>query len=220
MTVLAACTDGYVLAERLGLAALSHHSGDDGAAYFLEDGRVLKATRSEVEAAVALALLEVQNRAGGHPSVPRIHDLRWIAEDVDYSDLDPRFGVRTVTRYVIVRDDFADLDFDEGVSRLWKFALEHLSHGWRNKREEHLAEARRLWDWRGDEIRQALDGLRWLEASTGVRVFDIRPSNLGRGPSGAVGMRDLGRGVAPEPLLERVRTLAFDPVPEAPSPRP
>jgi len=196
--------DGYEIAERLGREAYSDTNDQltsEGRVYFLEDGSVLKVTASEAEAAVSLSLMEAQQRGVMHPAVPVIHDVRWFPYPLELP------GGQTVEmrKYVIVREDFADYDLgqEEEIDTVWKAALIHLEYGWRERKQEHVDEAIRLWQPHGDQVEQVLDGLRWLEATTGIRVWDVRPRNVGVSPAGHIGMRDLGRAHAPAHLLER-----------------
>ena len=205
--------DGYGFAERLGLEAWRDARGDDGTAYWLEDGRMMKVTSSQGEVAIALALLDAQAAGLSHPSVPRVDDVRWTMADLELPD----GTVHPVPRFVIVREDFADYRErrdDDDMYAIWAHALRHLDWGLRHGKPEHVAEALRVWEPHGEHVRQVLDGLEWIRRTTGARILDVRPSNVGQGPGG-LGMRDLSRGEVPGHLLDRVARLDFARLPEA-----
>jgi hypothetical protein len=125
---------------------------------------------------------------------------------------DVGLGMVEVDRYAILREnmqDFPGPDFPPEVEDEWDWGLRHLHWGWCERAPEHVAEALRLWEPHGPAMEQVLDGLRWIERNTGVRVQDIRPSNVGESESSGVGMRDLGNADIPENLLERVRRRDF-----------
>ena len=58
-----------------------------------------------------------------------------------------------------------------------------------------------------------------LKSRLGVHVRDVRPSNLGVSSVGDVGIRDLGRAVVPDALLERVDAEAPE-LPDCVAPAP
>lgn len=198
--------DGYEIAQRLGREAYADTTDEltsEGRVYFLEDGAVMKVTASEAEAAVALAIMDAPKRVLSHPAVPAIHDVRWFPYALEI----PGGQIVELRKYAIVREDFPDIDFaefdlDESHEELWTLALSHLEYGWRERKQEHVDEALRLWAPHGCHVEQILDGLQWLETTTGIRVWDVRPRNVGVSPANRIGMRDLGRAEVPPHLLE------------------
>ncbi len=205
------CVTGYDLAERLGLEAFHYERGDDGAAYFLEDGRILKTTNAQ-EAAISMAIRDAQAAGYGHPSVPRIYEVFSYTDSVDLSAHGG--GIVDHRGFVILRENLDDIDMQEDLRPLWTYALKHLNHGWAQKEPTHIAEALASWD--GPEIQQVLDGLCWVESYTGCRLADIRAPNVGVVSSkpAVIGMRDLSRGKVPEHLLQRVMSAGIPQVPE------
>ena len=204
---------GYAIAAGLGLDAFVDLSGDDGTVYLLDDGRVIKVTANGNEAALALALQDLQREGRSHPGVPRIDAVYWQVRQVDLS----AFGLSAreeLTSYAILRESLDDRpQEDDERHALWTLALSHLNWGWTHGDARHIAHAQQLWKGEGDEIDQVLASLEWIRSSTGVQVRDIRASNLGVSEDGHTGVRDLGRSEVPEHLLERVRQRGFPQLP-------
>lgn len=185
---------GYEVAEMLGLEAFHHETGDDGAAFFLEDGRILKVTSSAIEASACHGLLESDQTCA---NVPRVDLVRLFDESVVIPAGETVSGIAhecLMTRFVIVREGFDDpfdppsFDFVPALRRAWaNNSLDGL---------ERIAAGSQ-----GPVAKQILIGLRHVFDTTGVKVLDIRPSNIDQGASGEFGMRDLGRGECPAEIL-------------------
>ena len=164
---------GYEVAELLGLEAFHHEDGDDGAAYFLEDGRILKLTSSIVEAAACQGLLEAGTTCPNVPRIDLVHafdELLVIPADQTVSG---RRHEQLMRRFAIVRESFDDpfeapsFDFLPALRSAWstkdRHGLKLIASG------AH-----------GDVAMQVLRGLQHIETTTGVTVHDIRSSNIGQ----------------------------------------
>jgi hypothetical protein len=193
---------GYAVAEALGLEAWLDMSGDDGTALFLEDGRILKTTSNVNETSIFMALKAAQDLGLSHPSVPRVDHIGRFVVDADLSELNLP-NVRYL-KYAIVRENFSDVspeydDWPEERQAMWPTILGHFAWYWRNGTPEQIADYLSDKGEAWPEIVQIHEGLEFVLATTGYRVFDLRNSNLGESPAGKVGMRDLGRAAGPVP---------------------
>ena len=177
-------------------------SGDDGTVHWLEDGRMLKITSSKVEAAICLALLDLQASGHSHPCLPRIDGIGCFEVDVDLSP--HAEGTLPLTRYAIVRESFDDHFQDGGEASLMDHALSLAKYGWVNDHRPSTDEAAAVWGNRGRQITDVIDGIAWLKGRTGILIGDVRVSNVGQSAAGRSGMRDLGRGSVPPEYLQRV----------------
>jgi hypothetical protein len=193
---------GYEIAERLGVEAWFDMSGDHGSVFLLEDGRAMK-TCGEHDAALALALMRSDV---GHPSVPAVHQVVAFEQTIDLTELG--HGNVQYRSYAIIRDGFDDPHDERFESTEWKQAVSMLNHGWSHDEPEYVERALEAWHHQGAQIEQILAGLHHIREVTGVRVFDIRPSNIGVSPSRSFGMRDLGKSnIESRSLMSDVREL-------------
>jgi hypothetical protein len=204
-------SDGEEIAARLDVEIfIDVDRGDDGKVFLLEDGRILKVTSSKQEAALALAMHEAQARGEGFPGLPKIDGVYWFKSQIEVQGT-----LYDFENYVLLREDMQDLFFDdEEQEAIWKYCLRHLNWGWSERDQKHIDHALESWD--GPQLREVYDGLLWAEQHFGIRILDIRASNLGISPSGMIGMRDLSRGEVPEPRLQRVKSLDFERMPPMP----
>ncbi len=200
---------GYAVAAAMGLVAVRDAEGEDGTVYVLDGGRVLKITDSAAEAAVSLALRDVQARGRSHPSVPEIGGVWWL-DDGSGPAADEE------TYYAILREDFADVDHPELDGVLWDRAVLRLRHAWQGRPPRIAAALSGIPDPYRTMALQAAEGLDWIRARTGCMVRDIRPGNIGTGPRGGVGMRDFSRADVPRHLMEAVGGRRFGSFPAVP----
>lgn len=192
---------GHQLASTLGLSirldSISHDGGD-ATVYLLDDGKVLKITDSIEDAAISHALLGL-DKDGLHPCVPRV-DLVGRLEDWENAE----DGV-PATWYVIVREDFSDLDYYGPDEEEWEDLLQHLNSAWRNGNDARVAKMFHAAQKEAeDALCNIISGLGFLRETFGVTVLDIRASNVGISASGHAGMRDFGWAKIPSALLDAV----------------
>lgn len=203
---------GYELAAAMGLTATRHfNDGEDGTVYLLDDGRVLKITDSEPEAAICLRLLDLRIEGKGHPSVPLVDSVTWIEDTANEPEED---GSRAVY-YAILREDFGDVSYVEIDETEWEAVLGRLNGAWKSGSEEAIRQAMPTWDPYLSLATELMDGLRWIREHVGATVLDLREPNVGVGGSRQVGMRDLSRARLPGHIVERVFERDF---PQAPRP--
>lgn len=227
MTQVADPRDADEIALRLGLEGpwMQFEGGSAGAIHAIEGGQVMKLTNNVMDAAVCLAIKEAQDRGGFHPAIPRMHDVRWMSYtlEIDAPTVDgkDRIVVEDSTSFVIVRDAADDVEgqlIPEALQGLWSEVVRHIRVGWEECCSRSLDEAKRLWMPYGRDVEQIVDGLEWLRRETGVKLLDIRLSNLGETFYNTVGLRDFGCAEVPEDLLKRVKAREFEAVPELPAP--
>ncbi|AOG02797.1 hypothetical protein [Bosea sp. RAC05] len=197
------------IAQRLGLEIMCDlGSGDDGSAYLLEDGRVLKLTGSMTEAAISYAF---SLRAKLHPAFPAIHEVHWFKSSVEIQGTQREF-----VRYAILREEIAEVleDPSRGEIELWRRASSMFGQGWQNNQFPLIDQAIAMWPGRG--LLGLYSGLLWARVHLGFDIGDVRGSNIGRRADGSLVLRDFGRAVLPEAVLACARTLEFPEVPDEP----
>jgi len=189
--------DGRRISDLLEVEIIRRYpAGEDGTCFLLADGRILKVTASQQEAAVMLAVMQAQDEAGGHPCVPAVHGVYW----------DRQGDGRVI--YAILRDEMPNISVDNDRLEDFILALEDVCWGWLDQDGPLIHQA--VEEWQGPELTDLLDGLEWIEERTGIRVNDIKYDNLGLTREGKAGMRDMGRAEVPPHLLERVQDLDFE----------
>lgn len=185
------------VADALGVTpSMVHEQGTDGVVMMLEDGRVLKVTTSVNEAVLAMALMGVpeDGRPGGVPRVDSVHVCR----------PDELCGYPS-RAFAILREDMADLPVAS--QGRWRRALHLVDMGIRNS--DGLALRTGIDHWPGREMDDLVEGLHWFRSNLGVVLMDIQADNVGVTATGGVGMRDLGRSIVPEPMLDMLDDIPF-----------
>jgi hypothetical protein len=188
---------GVVVVSTLGM-------GDDGTAYRLSDGRVLRATSSLQEVAIALALKDCADNGLDHPGFPKIHGVWWFKDTLEMNGVEYPYISR-----VLIRDEVPNIgeaSVFAGEPAVWRNALDCFGYGWAEAKQEYVDFAL------GKEpaLQNTLDALVWASEALGVKVLDIRrPSNFGI-VDGRVGIRDFSRAIVPAAMLLRVEQSAFE----------
>lgn len=193
--------NGYEIAERLGLEAFHHESGDFGSVYFLDDGRVMKLC-DERDAALALALLDLADKGERHDSVPRIDQVLAFEDIADLGEIE-----MTYRRYAVLREAFDDPMDDLFAGLEWREALSLFNRGWSTDAPDLVGMALQKWAPFGPELKQIHTGLDWIKSRLGVTVFDVRPPNVGQSAAGVFGQRDLGKSNINETMVAAVRDM-------------
>ncbi len=200
---------GYACGDALGLDAfvpLGH--GQDGKAFALDDGRVLKVTLSPFEAACCQHLMEAA-MGGTAPGVfPRVDHVA-------------RLDIDGTLAFAIVREDARDIvedpdPVDDPDLRAWAEVARHLSHAWSNRAPWIAVAALPLvGSVRG--VDHVLPGLEWFERGTGCRLSDLKPCAFGVAAGGRLVLRDLSRA---EDALSTFLGPTLARIPDLPSPSP
>lgn len=177
--------------------------GDDGTAYLLTNGRVLRKTHSRQEIAIAQALMQ---QSAPHPAFPTIYGVWRQLSFIEYNG--QRFD--TVNLYLI-RDEMAHVPIEQFGIDIddWKAALRTLNHGWNRDDAQCLALAAK----QHETIGQIYEALMWAREALGVKIADIgRISNTGW-INGRIGIRDFSRAVVPDSMLDAVNAGQFPSLP-------
>lgn len=196
---------GYRAAEALGLEVLAVlGAGLDGMAFALEDGDVLKITRSEDEAALA-ALMADGALPGGNEVLA---EIRMVAE-IETS------GERRL--FAIVKEEIADVFEDPSdEERLhaipeWKAAFSMLVSGFMLESEDRI-ECGIAWaDPERPDLRKFADAIKALAGRHGVMPGDLACSNVGIGKGGELRVRDWGGFRMKGTMASEVRYRALHP---------
>ena len=198
------------MAERLGLSLARHIGGaSSGCVHLLEDGRVLKVTASEGEAARALLLMEAQPEGLGCPGFPRIDRVVAMRTASGSGDGMPCFA--------IVREAAADLGngWTGGNDLLhWTMALGMLGEARRDGRGiDDLGPAAHC----AAHVEDAYDAIAWAARTLGFAIDDVRTSNFGIA-GGRFVIRDFGPD---DDAADVSRTIArIERIPGPPGPAP
>lgn len=201
---------GVTIVCRLG-------SGDQGTAWLLDDGSVLKATVSQQEAAICQALQDRLQQGLVIPAgVPGVYAVRRIEEALHAGDA---ILPEPMVVWLIVREaadtwdqgdesDTADMDDCE-----WHDILIHTGIKWfrptgrfeDGERDALLSEFASIAEGmhRGRDYDDVVAGLHWFHETFGIVLNDIRPDNIGLIRS-RFGMFDFGHGYVPADLERRV----------------
>lgn len=209
-------TIGDDIASRLGLSVVRclSQNGADGHVWLLDDGRVMKASWSEDDAAAALALMQACDDGFLHPAIPRVDDL--------FLHMDPRDPRNPI--YVIVREDIDDLDLStipgQPSERDWRESLVHVnclaSDSQKPNALKHALETGQLAGRPYSEPLQELaEALVYFGEVVGVRVVDISDRNVGVLADGTITVRDWGicKSV-PDWAFRAVKQLNLEPLPD------
>ncbi|GJD91596.1 hypothetical protein BHAOGJBA_5144 [Methylobacterium hispanicum] len=199
---------GTEVAARLGLTLAGYiDAGSNGSVNLLDDGRILKVTGSEGEAARSLLLMEAQTEGRACPGFPRIDRVVAICETSDAGDEMTYFG--------IVREEAADLPngWTGGNDlALWMMALGMLGDARRDGREiADLGPASHC----KAHLAEAYDAIAWAASTLGFAINDVRTSNFG-----VVGGRFVIRDFGPDDDAADVAgTVArIEPIPDLSAP--
>lgn len=172
------------MAARLGLSLARYiDAGSHGCVYLLDDGRILKVTASEGEAARSLLLMEAQSEGRGCPGFPRIDRVVAMRPTSDDGGETACFG--------IVREEAADLPTGwKGGNDLplWMMALGMLGEARRDGRE--LADLGPAAHCKA-HVAKAYDAIAWAASTLGFAIDDVRTSNFGMAGDRFV-IRDFG----------------------------
>lgn len=182
-------------------------SGDDGTAWLLTNGRVLRKTFSRREVAVAFALRSLQDIGEGHPAFPRIDGVWWTPSTVEINGT-----IHDTHNYFLIREEMEDVDLprDDSASAAFAAAVGLLNIGWKSNRPDIVARAVAA----EGRLQSVAEGLVWAKEELDVKVLDVgRVSNLGR-VGFRIGIRDFSRAEVPDKLMRRISSHHFDRVPE------
>ena len=195
-------------------------SGDEGEAWRLEDGRVLKVTGSASEAAACLALMDAASSGRRmHPGLPAVHAVRRLGTEIEAGAFEG-----AAAAWAIVRDDIDPLPLD-ALGDDWEDLLTGLNVATRpgvGPDPERVSELRAAARSAGmaRHFGKLLEVLAWLREETGIVLLDINPGNFGISASGDIGPLDMGGSVSDSVWLHRAITdppLATD-APATPGP--
>lgn len=182
-----------------------HHQlgqGDDGTAFLLGDGRVLRRTTSMREVAIALKLQEIQNKSLIIPGLPKIHEVFWMLEKITLGDI-----CKEVKRAYIIREEMADIDaciLAKNPST-WKGSLKCFNLGWSHNNLEYIDAAIT----EQPVLESLLETLVMTRNYLDITIVDLgRTSNLGL-LDDRLGIRDFSRAHVPMDSLDHVEKWNF-----------
>ena len=189
---------GLAIAQSLGLPdPYFDISGDNGTVYFCDNGPVVKITRVLKEAIICQQLIILQNKGLANQYFPEIYNLKKFEQGLTTKDV--FHGYKS---YVIVREGFDDIFFDDDKNESdLRRALSYISYGWNVNKPEMIKEAYRIYCHDDNILNDIVKGLKWFYELTGIKIGDIRLSNIGVSKSGKFGMRDLGIAYIPDHLI-------------------
>lgn len=193
--------EGEEVAARLGLEILCElGEGAAGAAFLLEDGRVLKVTSSMPEATVAGMLMDRQVDSKAAHGFPRIDQVVAMDTSVEVNGVD--YAIRS---YAIVREEVADIVNDgPGGNDLmyWAFAMDVVGRARALKTAMDFGPAAYC----APHAEAVYDAIAWAARDLGVAIDDIRSSNLGV-VEGKLVVRDFAPDTLPDRLLDRASSI-------------
>lgn len=180
--------------------------GDDGTVFLLSDGRVLRKTTSDQEIAIALQLLELQDRNLLIPGMPLIDDVFWVEDHICINGESHPFK----SRYII-RSAMDDIDILEIASKpsTWPGSLKCFNLGWTHNNQDYIDAAI-------DEqpiLRDVYETLIFFKTSFDIKILDLgRSSNFGM-IGLRLGIRDFSRAQVLTNLIERAQECGFKRIP-------